>query len=311
MKKGQSLLIGVFASLVLVLSGLVFSCAGKSSGALGKSLTVSILPQAYFVERIGSGRVKPLVLVGPGQSPHSYEPSPKQMEGLAKSLGWLTIDMEFEHALLPKVSSLYPSLAVLDGTEGMVFRSLEEHSHEDEEGEVHEEGEEHEEGEHLEERDPHVWLGRKNAQALALNTLTALVSLDPEGKASYEKAYAALSADIDKTFDDLVPQLAQLRGKPVFVFHPAFGYFLDEFGIEQKAVEISGKEPTQQALADLIAEAKAEGVSVIFVQKQFPTTAAQTIAKAINGQVIGIDDLAENWLDNLRDLGSALAKAGK
>ncbi len=274
-----------------------------TSGASTPLVAVSILPQAYFVERIAGTRVKALVLVGPGQSPHAYEPTPRQMADLASAPIWLTIGVDFEKALKPKVISLYPKLTIVDTTVGIKYRQLESHHHEGETAEA----------EHAEESGPdqHVWLGRQAGIAMAGNIRDALSRYDPAGSATYSKNHDAFVKDINAAFDSLKAMLAPLEGKPVFVYHPSFGYFFDEFGIEQEAVETGGKEPTQKALAGLIEEARVDGAKVIFVQAQFPKSAAESVAKAIGGVVESIDPLAPDWLDNIKRIGLALTKAVK
>lgn len=266
-------------------------------------VAVSILPQSYFVERIAGGTVRSLVIVGAGQSPHSYEPTPRQLADLARASAWFTVGVEFEHALEPKIAGLYPKLSIVDTTTEVRFRSMEAHSHEDED---HDDDHEAYEG-----RDPHIWLGRDSVKAQARAIRDALASLYPSNAALYARNYETFAADIDRLFDGLARDLAPLRGKPVFVFHPAFGYFLDEFGIIQEAVETGGKEPTQKALAELIAKAKEEGAKVIFVQAQFPANAARSVAQAIGGEVLQIDPLAADWSDNLRRIAEALRKAAR
>ena len=127
------------------------------------------------------------------------------------------------------------------------------------------------------------------------------------------KFYAAkcqvLLQDIDEAFDALSKSLAPLRGKSVFVYHPAFGYFLDEFGIKQVAVEVGGKEPTQKSLAELISRARSEGARVVFVQPQFSRSAAKAVADAIGGVVVEISDLDADWLESLKRTGEALRTA--
>lgn len=280
--------------------------AGGTEGPERKTVVVSILPQAYFVERIAGGRFAPVVLVGPGQSPHSYEPTPRQMAELSKTAAWLRIGIDFERGLAPKIAAAYPALRIVDVTAGARFRRLEAHGHEGEESDA--DGRAGEEAGGI---DPHVWLGRRGALTVAANTRDALAALDPAGKATYAANHDALAADITATFDALGSTLAPLRGETVFVYHPAFGYFLDEFGIGQEAVETGGKEPTQKQLAALIAEAKADGARVIFVQAQFPAAAAKTVADAIGGAVVPIDDLAPDWLDNLKRLGEAVRHAAR
>jgi len=303
------------ASSILFAAGLGFAAgpgvAGSAPAAKKLVVAVSVLPQAYFVERVGGDRVRAFALVGPGQSPHSYEPSPRQMAELGQASLWLTVGIEFEHGLEPKVARLYPALRIRDNAAGVVFRRLEEHHHE--EGEQHEEGEEesggHDEGE--DGRDPHAWLGRQGSKAMAAEIRDALSLLDPSGAAAYARNYEALARDIDAVFAGLAAKLGSLKGRPVFVYHPAFGYFLDEFGIEQVAVETGGKEPTQKGLSALVARAKAEKAAAVFVQAQFPTAAARSLASSIGAAVVPIDDLAPDWLSNLARMGEALLKAAR
>ncbi len=266
-------------------------------------VAVSVQPQAYFVDRIAGGRFRTLVLIGPGQSPHGYEPTPRQMSDLARASIWFTVGADFEKGILPKASSLYPGMTLADTTVGVVYRTMEEHSHD---GEA-------EDGEHGDESpggpDPHVWLGRQAVKAQAAVILEALSRADPAHAGEFAANHARFVADLDRVFDGLAADLAPLEGSTAFVYHPAFGYFLDEFGIRQEAVETGGKEPTARALAALIEEARADGARVIFVQAQFPAAAAETVAEAIGGRALPIDPLAPDWLDNLRRMGDALRES--
>jgi hypothetical protein len=72
---------------------------------------------------------------------------------------------------------------------------------------------------------------------------------------------------------------------------------------------LGGKEPTQKALSALIQEAKNDGAKVMFVQPQFPASAARTVAQAIGGIVVEIDALAPDWLDNMARIGATLRRA--
>jgi zinc transport system substrate-binding protein len=243
------------------------------------------------------------------------------MADLSSAQAWFTVGGDFEAALLPKIASLYPRLQLVDTTRGIQYRSIEAHGHDD--GDVDHDGEDAdhdgEDADHDDEddhdeaddRDPHVWLGRDSVKVQLGHILNGLVDLDPEGASVYRANHAAFVAEIDSLFEALSSDLAALRGKPVFVFHPAFGYFLDEFGIIQEAVETGGKEPTQKALATLIDKAREEGARAIFVQAQFPAAAARSVASAIGGAVVEIDPLALDWLDNLKRIAVALRTAAR
>ncbi|GHT71001.1 ABC transporter substrate-binding protein [Spirochaetia bacterium] len=287
-------------------------CSCSRSGSASKSLAakplvarpriaVSILPQAWFIERIGGDRVQTLVLVGPGQNPHNYEPTPKQMTALAEAQVWLLSGTEFEIGLWPKIESLFPRLIIVDGTAGVNFRSLEEH--EDDGDEDHDDNDSN--------IDRHTWLGSEPAKIMAARIRDALSMIDEGGASLYAENYADLIHDIDVEFGRLRTELAPLRGSLVFVYHPSFGYFLDEFGIEQRAIETGGKEPGPRDLTRIMEEARREGAAAIFVQAQFPVQAAQTAAASIGAELVALDPLSPDWLANIRLMGEALKKAAR
>ncbi|HAF85953.1 MAG TPA: metal ABC transporter substrate-binding protein [Sphaerochaeta sp.] len=278
-------------------AGLLFS-QGKTEeqdSVEKPTLALSILPQEYFVQRIAGDLLDTVVLVGEGQSPHSYEPTPSQMASLANAKAWILSGTDFEQVLEGKISSLYPNLLVVDGTDGVTFRPLEAHDHDEQAI-----------GEDSLERDRHTWLGWESAKILASHVLKTSITLLPEQKALLEANYQLLIEDIDATFLELKEKLAPLAGRKVFVYHPSFGYFFDEFGLIQEAVEIGGKEPTAKDLALLIQEAKKDKAVALFVQKQFPLTSAQTVAKAAGASVLALDPLARDWMANIRSMGDAL-----
>lgn len=293
----------------LVTIAVLTSCAKPKTAGDKDTITiaVSILPQRYFLERIGGDRVKALVLVGPGQSPHSYEPTPSQMAALSTAKAWILSGTDFEEGLRPSVASQFPQLKIVDGTEGIALRTLQENEQELGEDEDHHDGDEH----HETNVDRHTWLGHEPSKIIAGHIRDALVECDPAGKAFYDANHAALVADIDAVFGDLKAALAPFAGKTVLVFHPAFGYFMDSVGLRQESVETGGKEPTAKALSALIEKTKAEKVPAIFVQAQFPVAAAKTVADEAGAQVVMLDPLAPDWLDNVKKIGDALKKAYK
>jgi zinc transport system substrate-binding protein len=294
--------------VLLPFASLLPSCFGKTVSGGGEAdawrnppdiphIIVSILPQTYFINRIAGGRVAVTVLTGPGQNPHDYEPTPRQMAALAEARAWILSGAEFETALRPKVEAVFPGLNITDGTHGVVFRSLEDGD--DHDGHGHEDG-----------QDRHTWLGREPAKIMAGHILEVLLDLQDGNGAFYRKNYEELILDIDGEFKRLKEELAPLRGKTVFVYHPAFGYFLDEFGIIQEAVETGGKEPTPRLLSRLITEARDKRPQAVFVQAQFPVEAAGAVAKAAGAELAVLDPLAPDWLENIRRMGRILRYAG-
>ena len=290
-------------AIILAIAGALLFAQGKpekQNTDTKPTIALSILPQQYFVQRIAGDLVSSVVLVGEGQSPHSYEPTPSQMAALAKAKAWILSGTDFEEVLVDKVSSLYPNLLVIDGTKGVTFRSLEEHDHEEGEDPDHAV-----DGDSLE-RDRHTWLGWSSAKILAGHVLETAITLLPEQKVLLEANHQQLIEEIDATFLSLKERLAPLAGRKVFVYHPSFGYFFDEFDLIQEAVEIGGKEPTARDLSLLIQKAKSENAVALFVQKQFPLASAQTVAKAAGAKVLALDPLASDWMGNIKEMGETL-----
>ena len=143
----------------------------------------------------------------------------------------------------------------------------------------------------------------------AESVAAALVDADPEGREEYRANLAKFRAELDAVDARIRDLLAPYRGRSVFVFHPAFGYFMAEYGLLQRAVESEGKSPTPKELSRLIAEARAENAAAIFVQPQFDTRSAQVIADAIDGAVVPIDPLAMDLLKNFEVMAEAVAGA--
>lgn len=251
---------------------------------------VSILPQGYFVERVGGTLVDVKVLVGPGQSPATYEPSPKQISELGRSQLYFRIGTPFEKSLISKISDIFKNLKIVDTRKGIKLRCFQRSGL-------------------SQVPDPHIWLDPKLVMIQADNICEALVQLDPDHERVYRANLKAFHADLIHVDAKIDQMLTPLRGSKFYVFHPAFGYFGDSYGLIQVAVEIEGKTPTAKQLTNIIKRAGKDNVKVIFVQKQFARKEAQTLAEAIGGTAVPIDPLARDYLENLEHIASNLKKA--
>ena len=246
---------------------------------------VTILPQAYFVERVGGPRVAVQVLVGSSQSYHSYEPTPRQIADLSEAQVFFTIGIPFEHALVEKVRSTRHHLVRVDLREGMPLREATDHCA-------------HEDHDHGDAKDPHIWLDAKLVKLQAATIAAALAKLDPSHADEYEKNLRAFHADLAAADARAAAALAPFKGREFFVFHPTFGYFGDAYGLKQVAVEEGGKEPGGRQLASMIEQARKAGARAIFGQPQFSSSAARTVAAEIGAEVVTIDPLARDYLTN-------------
>ena len=299
-------LICVSAFFLMALVGI--NVCGAKGDTDPMKVFVSILPQKYFLERIGGKLIDVSVMVTPGASPATYEPKPRQMVALAKTKIYFAIGVPFEKAWLEKIASTNGTMRVVHtetGIEKIPMKGYHPHGKETE----HHAKEEHndkggeDEEHHRGIKDPHVWLSPPLVMVQARNILRALVSVDPAHRSVYDENYKNFIielVDLDEEFRSVFAG----RGVDIefMVFHPAWGYFAHAYGLEQFPIEIEGKEPKPAELARLIEHARERGIQVIFVQPQFSSQTAETIARSIGGQIAFVDPLAPNWANNLREV---------
>lgn len=266
---------------------------------------VTIAPQAFFVEQIGGEFVDARVLVAPGQSYHIFEPTPRQVAELAKAQVYFTIGAPFERVLVEKIRSAGHRLEIVDTGEGISRRTMAPGLHDP--GHDHGAGPAGDDHAHAGESDPHIWLDPRLVKAQARPITEALKRCDPDHAGIFEARLYAFRRALNETHRRISEKLAPYRGRAFFVYHPAYGYFADAYGLEQVAVETEGKEPGGKRIADLIARAKASGVRTIFIDPQFAPTSAQAIAAAIGGRVEPLDPLAPDYLVNLERMADRIA----
>ena len=262
----------------------------------GLLVVASIPPQAYLMERLAPTGTSIVVLVGPGQSPETYDPTPAQMTELANADMYFRIGLPFEERLLEKLSTIAPNLAVVDTREGIELRHIEGHTHA-EGGEGHEAGQ----------LDPHIWLAPRLFAKQAVTVANGLQRLLPGSAAAIERSLSGLLADLDRLDGEIAAMLKPFAGQTFYVFHPAFGYFADAYGLRQAPIETGGKEPAPQQLATLMENASAAGARVIFVQPEFATAGAEAVARQIGATVVPLDPLSRDYIANLRGIAAGIA----
>ncbi len=260
------------------------------------SVIVGVSPYAYLAERIGEEHLKVHVLIGQGQDPHTFEPSPKQVMSLGAGKIFFFAGLEFEEHLIAKIRGNYTDLQVVD-------LRIENDSGEGQSGHAYERGSK--ETEH----DPHIWLSPNSLQLQAEKMTEALSEIDPEHRQEYHENLSEFISDLVKVRRRITKRLTPFKGRTFLVFHPAFSHFGDDFGLIQKAVESGGKRPSPKEIASLISFAKREKVKIIFVQPQFDRASAELIAAAIGGVVVGMDPLAKDVLANFEEIAEKLERA--
>ena len=287
----------------LILASCILGCLAPQGdqaeeGKIG--VIVSIAPQAEFVERVGGDHVRVTVMVPPGASPHTYEPTAGQLRAVSTAQLYALVGsgIEFELVWFDKIRAVNHEMLVVDCSRGIAL-SGEEHEHDRAEGLV----EEHSGA------DPHIWLSPRNAMVMVTNICDGLSTIDPEHEAEYIANRDRYLQELEEV-DAFIHQQLDPYGKhrAFLTYHPSFGYFAAEYNLTQIAIEHEGKAPTPQVIQTSIDYAEQFNLSYVYVAPQFATRDAETIAQEINGAIIYLDPLPREYSATMRNIATSLAR---
>lgn len=272
--------------LCIALCVAFLACACKSDKSLSL-ISVSILPQKYFADRITGGKFNTVAMVPPGHNAETFEITSSQMKAAAASFIYFKIGyVPFEQNYMEKMASLNPNMKIIDTSKGIkLLKSSEE-----------------------ENPDPHFWLSPTEAKIIVGNMAQALCAEKPEHEEEFKANAAALIKDIDAANARLLAALKPFAGKSFICFHPAWGYIARDCGLTQISVEEEGKEPSPNRLKYIADTAKKENIRAMFLEAQFPKSIAEAAAKDMGCKVILIDPLQENWIKLIDDAREAFTQ---
>ncbi len=275
----------------------LFSGAVLATAAEKVKVFVSILPQKYVVEQIAGDTVSVQSLLSEDDNPHSFVVSPGVIRSLGKADAYFQIGIPFEDVILAKIKDSGFKLKFHRHDSGIKRRHVKT-EHRCSSGCVH----------HVKESDPHFWISAGNIIEMAENSAVFLAELRPKQKDEFKKNLDEFKQKLQALNGQLKKDLAPHKGKAFYVYHPAFGYFADAYGLTQKAVEVEGKKPSPRQLTQLISQAKKDGIKTIIVQNQFDRRAAERVAKVVGGNVVEVNPMSEDVLKLLQLLGDAIKK---
>jgi zinc transport system substrate-binding protein len=255
-------------------------------------LAASIPPHAWLIEQIGGGRVTVHTLLRPGESPTTHQPSDVQVSVVVSAKVFFRCGVPFESGAWFR--ALEGELEIVDLRDGVATRRM-AHHHDHEGVHADDEG-----------IDPHTWLSPSRLAVQARSVAAVLQRLDPDHRDEYATRLDHVLADLDALDTRLAATLAPYRGRSFVVFHPSWGYFADDYGLEQLAIEIEGKEPTDAELTRIQQRARALDVSVVFVQPQIAGRSARAVAGALDARLETLDPLAPDVISNLRHAADAI-----
>ena len=270
----KSLIIITLLIFVLSLTG----CKQNNKSPQKPAVAVSIAPQATFLEKICGDTVSSVTMIPAGASAENYELTPKEITAFAGADIYFTIGIPAEeNGILPnipkttkivdlaeKVDTVYPCLTVGD------------------------------------ERDPHIWLSPKRAIVMVKAMKEELSSLLPENSAFYSQNAKNYIEELEALDRQIKATLKESANKSFFIFHPAYGYFADDYSLNMIALEEHGHEATAKELATLTDKALSLKIKTVFCQEEAAIKQAQTFAKEIGARVEILKPLSPDYINELQ-----------
>jgi len=264
-------------------------------------VATSIAPFGHFLERVAGGAAAVTVLVPQGQAAETFQVLPRQMEELSRAEVYFLAGMPFEETLAGKLRGMPGAPKIVDLREHVDLLYFDCEHGEDGHGHDHSH----------EGPDPHYWMDPLRVKRVAAAMEAALAEAFPAHAADFARNRAALDAELDAVHVRVAETLAPFRGAVMHVYHPAFGYFCERYGLVQEALESAGKTPGARRINELAESMKAAGVPAVFTQPQFTQGEAAALAAAVGARLVTLDDLAPDYAANLERIAGALAEGLK
>ena len=275
--------------LALCLAAGISGCASTASQEQPRlKLVASFYPMYIILLNLTDGIPNVQVDSMAGQQTgclHDFQMQTDDMKNLETADAFIINGAGME-SFLDKVTGELPSLSVINSSEGIALipSGEDEHGHEE-----HTEGDGHDHSEF----NPHVWVSISNCITQVETIRDGLMALDPQFADKYQSNSDQYVAKLTELRDRMHRELDSLSSRDIITFHEAFPYFAHEFGLHIVSVinREPGSEPNARELADTIRLVRSTGVKALFVEPQYPKTAADIVGSETEAKVYVLDPL--------------------
>jgi len=244
-------------------------------------VVVSIHPLSDITKQIGKDKIIVKTLLPPAASPHTFEPTPKQMMELhdAKIFFKIGAGLEFWADRIVKAAS-NKNLLVVDLSKDMPLIYG-----------THKHGHKHKHAGQA--ADPHFWLDPVLTKNIVDRIASTLIKMDAPNKKFYADNAEIYKKELDKLNEEIIQKVGKFKTKEYVTFHPAWNYFSKRYGLRVIGVieEAPGREPAPGDVARIINDLKKSDTRVVFAEPQFNPKIAEAIAKEANAKVLFLDPI--------------------
>ena len=293
MKKKRVAVVIIILLISTIVLGYLAQHKNSTKTESGKiDVVVSLGPEVEWVKAVGGSKVDVTLMVPEGSDPHTYEPLPNQLSQVSNAQIYVMMgsSVEFENNYMDKIRETNPNMLVVNASQGV---NLIPNSAENESETV----------------DPHVWADPKNAKIMVNNIYNGLVEVDPADKDYFTSNRDSYLQKLDELDKNTTKLLKDKNNTYILVLHPAFGYLAKDYNITQIGAMINDEEPSPQRITMMINTAKNYNITTVYSEPQYDPKFMQSIATQIGGNVVTVNDLDENYLENMQNIALAFSKA--
>ena len=325
-----------FISTAFLATTILMSNATLANADL--KVIASIKPVHSLVTAVMEGVGKPELLVEGAGSPHTYSLKPSQANKLQKAdiVFWMSHDLEaFLENSIESIAKNAKAVSLMDAhdliklnfREGGAFDAHGHDDHKDHDEHGHDDHKDHDEHGHDDHKDhddhghhgtdPHVWLDPVNAKAMIHEIEAALIEADPANASAYEANAKAMMSKLDNLVAEIDAELQPVKGRGYVVFHDAYQYFENRFGVSAVgSITVSPEVlPGAERVAELREKVRDLDATCVFSEPQFQPKLVKTITKNTNAGTgvldplgASIDDGAELYFTLIRNMAASLKK---
>jgi ABC-type Zn uptake system ZnuABC Zn-binding protein ZnuA len=256
---------------VLLAAGCSGSGGDGKDGPGGELRVVATTTQvADLAANVGGARVRVTSLLKPGVDAHDFEPSPADIETIARADLVVKNGVGLDAWLDDVIESSGFDGPVIDASQGVRLRQVGGQP------------------------DPHIWQDPGNAGVMAANIERGLSAAEPAAAATFRANLDAYTKQLQALDAKVQRQIDSLANRKLVTNHDAFGYYIDRYGLQfvgsvipsfDSSAELSGRD-----IRDLVAKIKATRVKAVFSETSLPPRTAETIAREAGVKVVEGED---------------------
>ena len=299
----------LFFIMSLLTIMLLSACGAKSTensetGTEKLSIYTTVYPLQYFTERIGGDYVDVKSIYPAGADEHTFDPTQKDMMGLADSDLFFYIGLGLEGFVENAEKTMKNEHVKMVATAEAIPDEMLDEGHSDE---GHDEDAEHDdhghEGHDHGGIDPHVWISPLLSVELATSIKDALIESKPEMKDEFEKNFEQLKVELVELDSKFKEMASTVPSKTFFVSHASFGYLADSYGLEQVAIAglNSQSEPSQKQLAQIVKEAKNHNIHYVLFEQNVSSKLTNVVRKEIGAESLMLHNLGVLTVDDVKN----------